>query len=324
MDRKNLSLDNNTYGKGNFSDVVHLDLSGNENLVIDDLKWLLRLSSLEYLNFDFIDLRKENHWLQMLTMLPSLSELHLSSCLLENANPSLQYANFTSLEYLDLSDNDFFSELPNWLFNLSGLYHLNLGENRFHGLIPETLLNLRNLQVLILQNNKVSRTIPNWLCQLGGLNKLDFSWNLFTSSIPITLGNLSLLTILSVANNNLTDSLPESLGQLSNLEVLDVGENSLSGIVSHRNFVKLSKLSYLSLDSPLFIFDFDPHWIPPFALQRLGLSYANLNLVPWLYTHTSLNYLSITNSLFAIKYREIFWSLAKNIRYLFIFDNSMH
>ncbi|XP_024628699.1 receptor-like protein 35 [Medicago truncatula] len=215
-------------------------------------------------------------------MLPSLSELHLSSCLLENANPSLQYANFTSLEYLDLSDNDFFSELPNWLFNLSGLYHLNLGENRFHGLIPETLLNLRNLQVLILQNNKVSRTIPNWLCQLGGLNKLDFSWNLFTSSIPITLGNLSLLTILSVANNNLTDSLPESLGQLSNLEVLDVGENSLSGIVSHRNFVKLSKLSYLSLDSPLFIFDFDPHWIPPFALQRLGLSYANLNLVPWL------------------------------------------
>jgi len=144
----------NTYGKGNFSNVVNLDLSGNENLVIDDLKWLIRLSSLKYLNFDFIDLRKENHWLQMLTMLPLLSKLHLSSCLLERAILSLQHANFTLLEYLNLSDNDFFSELPNWLFNLSGLYHFNLGENCFHGQIPETLLNIRNLQVLILQKKQ--------------------------------------------------------------------------------------------------------------------------------------------------------------------------
>jgi len=137
------------------------------------------------------------------------------------------------------------------------------------------------------------------------------------------LGNLSSLTILSVSCNHLTGSLPESLGQLWNLEELDVGGNSLPGIVSDKKFVKLSKLWHLWLDSPFFIFDFDPHWIPPFALQQLDLHYADLNLVPWLYTQISLNYLCITNSLFTIKHQEFFWSLAKNIRYLFIYDNSM-
>jgi len=95
-----LSLVNTPHGSKNLSNVVHLDLSHNENIVIDDLRELLRLSSsLEFLNLYFIDLQNQTHWLQILTMLPLLSELHLSRCLLENVSPYLLYANFTSLEY---------------------------------------------------------------------------------------------------------------------------------------------------------------------------------------------------------------------------------
>jgi len=323
LDCQNLSIVYTSYGSGNFSNVVHLDLSQNENLVIDDLRWLLRhSSSLQFLNLNFIDLHKQTDWLQILNMFPLLSELHLSSCLLESASPSLLYANFTSLQYLDLSYNDFFSELPIWLFNLSGLSYLNLEGNQFHGQIPYLFLNLPNLHSLILRENKMSGIIPDWIGQFANLQYLSLYGNLLIGSIPITLGNLSSLTVFNVALNNLTGSLPQSLGNLSNLEVLGFGENSLSGVVTHRNFANLFNLKRLFLGSPFFIFDFDPYWIPPFKLQYLVLEYADIKLVPWLYTQNSLN-IVINYSSFRNASQEKFWSLASNCFFLSLYHNNM-
>ncbi|KAK2407489.1 receptor protein EIX2 [Trifolium repens] len=325
MDCKNLSLVKTPlHGSGNFSNVVLLDLSENENLVIDDLRWILRLSSsLEYLNLNFVDLHKETRWLQILTMFPSLSELYLSNCLLESVNPSLLYANFTSLKYLDLSFNDFFSELPIWLFNISGLSYLDLRTNRFHGQIPKTLLNLRNLDSLYLRNNKLSGTIPDWLGQLRGLQNLVLGYNSFTGSIPTSFGNLSSLIFLSVSSNHLTGTLPESLGQLSNLEILSVRENSLSGVVSKRNFAKLSKLQMLGFGSPSLVLDFDPNWIPPFKLVNLVLEYVDLKLLPWFKTQTSLFSIAISHSLLKNVSQEMFWNLTTNCQYLYLYKNTM-
>ncbi|GAU18478.1 hypothetical protein TSUD_366610 [Trifolium subterraneum] len=323
LDCQNLSLVNSPPRRsGNFSNVIHLDLSANENLLIDDLRWLLRLSSsLEYLNMNSNNLRKETHWLQILTMFPSLSELCLSSCLLESVNPSLLYANFTSLEYLHLSDNGFFSELPIWLFNISGLSYLDLSVNLLHGKIPKTLLNLRNMDSLHLGDNKLSGTIPDWLGQLGGLKNLDLAFNSLTGSIPITFGNLSSLVTLGVFSNQLTGSLPETLGKLSYLKVLDIGKNYLSGIVSNKLFDKLSKLKELYLDSPSFIFHFDSHWIPPFELEYLTLGSVNLNDLPWIYTQTSLVSLFIENSIFTKASPDKFWSWLIHIENVFLPEN---
>ncbi|WJX93043.1 hypothetical protein P8452_74614 [Trifolium repens] len=325
MDCQNLSLVKTPlHGSGNFSNVVHLDLSENENLVIDDLRWLLRLSSsLQYLNMSFVNLHKETHWLQILTMFPSLSKLQLSNCLLESVNPSLLYANFTSLEYLDLSCNYFISEFPIWLLNISGLSYLDLRSNHFHGQIPKTLLNLRNLDSLFLGDNMFSGKIPEWLGQLGGLKILGLSYNLFTGSIPTTLGNLSSLTVLRVASNPLTGTLPECFGQLSTLEELDVRGYNLSGVISKRNFAKLSNLQILLFASPSFNFDFDPNWIPPFKLQYLVLEYVDLKLIPWFYTQTSLIYIKIENSLFNNESQEMFWNLTTHCQYLSLSYNTM-
>ncbi|KAG5098667.1 hypothetical protein JHK82_048521 [Glycine max] len=96
----------------NSSSLSHLDLSFNNNLVINSLRWLPHISSLAYLNLCVIDLHKETNWLQLVTMLPSLSVLHMCGCQLEDLSLSLQYANFTALKVLDLSINKFNSELP--------------------------------------------------------------------------------------------------------------------------------------------------------------------------------------------------------------------
>lgn len=258
-----------------------------------------------------------------MTKLPSLSELSLFSCQLNSASPSIDYANFTSLEYLDLSGNDLFSKLPYWLFNLSGLSYMNLGGNRFQGQIPSALLNIRNLHTLILWDNMLSGKIPDWLGQFGNLHYLILSHNLLTSSIPMTLGNLSSLRDFRVTSNQLTGTLPENFGQLSNLEVLSVAENYLSGVVSHRNFINVSNLQILALGSPSLVFDFDPHWTPPFQLHDLTLAYVNLKLLPWFYTQRSLDYLKMENSLFTLEPQEKFWSWAANIQFLSLFNNSM-
>ncbi|KAF7822874.1 receptor-like protein EIX2 [Senna tora] len=157
------------------SNLHYLDFSYNNHLKIDNLQWLSCFSSLKYVSFSGIDLHRETNWLKLATMLPLLSELYLSSCKLRNISSTLQYANFSSLQVLDLSLNDFGSVLlPNWLFNLSvDFSSIYLSGNSFQGQLPEGLLNLGKLHSLRLNGNKLSGPIPNWLGKLEHLQYLD-------------------------------------------------------------------------------------------------------------------------------------------------------
>ncbi|WVZ07111.1 hypothetical protein V8G54_020457, partial [Vigna mungo] len=101
------------------SNLRYLDLYYNYNISMDNLDWLSQLSSLRYLNLGYTYLRNANKWLQLFSMLPSLSDLRLSYCRLTNISPFLKNGSLTSIVTLDLSLNNFNSELPHWLFNLS-------------------------------------------------------------------------------------------------------------------------------------------------------------------------------------------------------------
>ncbi|XLQ99340.1 hypothetical protein S83_065539 [Arachis hypogaea] len=73
---------------------------------------------MKYLDLTGINLQEETNWLQLVTLLPSLSELYLEYYGVRDIYPSLQYANFTTLDVLDLSNNDFVpAKLPHWIFN---------------------------------------------------------------------------------------------------------------------------------------------------------------------------------------------------------------
>ncbi|XP_028785859.1 receptor-like protein EIX2 [Neltuma alba] len=228
-DCNNLSVADHTHFCGNSSIMHYLDLSYNDHLHMGSLDWLYRFPSLEYVNFTGINLQGRVDWIQLPTLLPSIKELSLENCQLTSINSPLQFVNLTSLEVLNLSNNDLSSEFPAWLFNLSDVTTIDLSFNFFRGQFPKRLLNLQKIKELNLNQNKFSGPIPDWLGQLEHLQVLDVSGNFFSGPIPSTLGNMSSLIILDVSSNNLNGSLPENLGHLSNLEDLGFGDNDLTG-----------------------------------------------------------------------------------------------
>ena len=139
---------------GNLSNLYYLNLSTYfMNFSVSNLNWLSGLSSLHYLSLISVNpIKASTHWLQVVNMLPSLIELHLSGCEIQNLPQTLQFVNFTSLSVLDLSYNNFNSSLiPHWLFNITGLTNLQLSSCYLKGSIPEiaigSLCNLRSLDI---------------------------------------------------------------------------------------------------------------------------------------------------------------------------------
>ncbi|XP_028760187.1 receptor-like protein 33 [Neltuma alba] len=263
--------------------VTELSLSYYGLEVINDLHWLSQLSSLKYLNLSDIDIGNDTKWLQHIAMLPSLSELHLSGCGLRDF-PSLDCANFTSLEVLDLSGNFYTvkSKLPDSFSNITNHIHeLDLYGCNFYGQLPNSLLNLQNLKYLDLGYNNFEGSIPDWLGQFEQLQHLDIYHNLFHGIIPSSIGNISSLFHLDLSYNQLNGDLPETLGQLHKLDHLDISGNLWIGVLSEMNFANLSNSTSLDLSSTSFEFDFDPKWVPPFQLDTLHL--RNTSIGPNVY-----------------------------------------
>ncbi|KAK7355241.1 hypothetical protein VNO80_14491 [Phaseolus coccineus] len=329
-----LNLSNNDFkflqfnsmgSRGNSTNLHYLDLSLNYDIVVYNLHWISNLSSLQYLNLNGVHIRKEIDWLQSVTLLPSLLELHLRDCQLETMYPLLQYANFTSLQLLNLGLNDFVSELPSWLFNLScHISHIYLFNNQIHGELPEAYPNLRSLKSLVFSSNYLKGPLPNWLGQLEQLQILDLSYNYFSGPIPSCLGNLSSLIQLVLNSNQLNGNLPKDLSQLLNLESLLVAENSLTGTVSERNLLSFSNLKHLSLNSPTLVFDFDPEWTPPYQLEMVEFGNVRDRLPEWLFTQSSLKDLTIVDSTASFEPLEKFWNFSKQLDYFYLVNNTIN
>jgi Leucine-rich repeat (LRR) protein len=141
---------------GNLSGLHYLDLS-NPDLYLDNLYWMSNFSSMKYLDMSSVKLHTTLDWLQIMSRLPSLSELHLQYCQLDSLNQSLGLVNFTSLLALDLSLNFFNHEIPNWFSNLSTtLLELDLSNNELKGEIPHGISNFQNLESLSLGYNHLT------------------------------------------------------------------------------------------------------------------------------------------------------------------------
>ncbi|CAJ2639464.1 unnamed protein product [Trifolium pratense] len=295
------------------SNLIYLDLSTDSIyasplkpfLHMNNLDWLSPLSSLKYLNLSGIDLHKETNWLQAVNTLPSLLELRLWGCNLNNfiINPSIQYSNLSSLITLDLAVNNITSQLPNLFFNLTkDLTYLFIYHNNIHGEIPSSLLNLQNLRYLDLYSNQLQGSLPDGISQLPNIQHLDLYGNMLSgSNIPSTLENLSSLNYLSIGGNN------------------------FSGEISENTFSKLSNLDYLDLTSSNFVFQFDLDWVPPFQLHELYLGNTNQgpNFPSWIYTQKSLQYLDLSSSGISLVDKNKFSSLIERIPYLYLSNNFM-
>ncbi|XLS58762.1 hypothetical protein HN51_008517, partial [Arachis hypogaea] len=129
---------------------------------VGNLNWISTLSLIQHLD------------LSIFGALPSLSELHLENCQIDNLAPSKGKANFTNLQVLDLSNNNLDQGIFSWISNLSRtLVQLDLRSNFLQGEVPKMLSRIQNLQSLVLQENQLSGKLPDSLGKLEHLEILD-------------------------------------------------------------------------------------------------------------------------------------------------------
>ena len=241
---------------GNLSRLIYLDLKEYFDLNAysdessqNDLQWISGLYSLRHLNLEGANLsRASAYWLQAVSTLPSLSELHLSSCGLSLLPPSLPSSNLTSLSVLVLSNNAFNSTIPQWLFQLRNLVLLDLSFDKLGGSILDAFPNttsleklkkmgsLCKLKTLILSENDLNGEITELIDVLSGCNDsslehLNLGFNKLGGVLPNSIGNLYNLQSLLLWDNSFVGSIPISIGNLSNLKELYLSNNQMSGTI---------------------------------------------------------------------------------------------
>ncbi|KAG6489966.1 receptor-like protein EIX1 [Zingiber officinale] len=243
---------------GNLSSLYHLGLQSARWLatpIAHRLDWLSGLSSLRYLDLSYVNLSTvSQNWLSDVNMLPSLRELYLVYCHLNNIPSSFNsHLNLTSLEILDLEANPFYSSsLPNWLWRLTNLSLLRIDAS---GLIPAGISNLTRLIQLDISGN-ISSPLPVEIWSLNHLVLLDLSDNtMLTGHIPAEIANLSSLQSLFLSYCSLNSQIPSEMGNLNSLTTLHLYFNSLSGPIPSDigNLTSLISLdlSYNSLSGPI-------------------------------------------------------------------------
>ncbi|XP_060172146.1 receptor-like protein EIX1 [Lycium barbarum] len=245
----------------NLTSLRILDL-GNNNLIVNDLRWLSHLSSLEFLSLGYNDFQVSN-WFQEISKLPSLKELDLSLCGLSKLVPSpadLANSSSISLSVLHLCCNEFSSSAEyGWLFNFSTsltsidlshnqfiqiddqfgslmyLEHLNLADqSNLKGGVPSSFGNLTRLRHLDVSNTRTYQWLPELFLRLSGsMNSLEVLGlndnSLFGSLLNVT--RFSCLKKLYLQKNALNGFFMERPGQVSSLEYLDLSNNQMRGVL---------------------------------------------------------------------------------------------
>ncbi|KAH6810697.1 hypothetical protein C2S51_024459 [Perilla frutescens var. frutescens] len=221
---------------GNLSSLQVLDVSnsGFQGLVADrGFEWITGLVSLKVLDMNGVDLSlvSSSNWLEMLNMLPHLTELHLSACGLSGSISYLSRVNLTSLSVIDLSLNSFSSAFPDWLVNISSLVYVDLSSSMLRGRIPLGFGALPNLRILKLDlNGNLSASARSMLKEgWQSIEFLSLASNRLHGKLPASIGNMTSLTNLNMFDNYVEGGIPSSIGSLCRLVSFDVSGNNMTG-----------------------------------------------------------------------------------------------
>ncbi|KEH16826.1 LRR receptor-like kinase [Medicago truncatula] len=328
-------------------------------MIADDLQWLSRLSNLRYLDMSCVNLSLAVGWLSSISKIPSLSELHLSTCGLHQVTPkSIIHLNssislkllghgensFNSsilqwivnvckvLTHLDLSFNSLQQNIPNDIGNMVFLQYLDLSFNELQGSIPKSFSSMCQLKKLDLSYNKLSgqlsHNIQQLCCAHNGLQELDLGDNPFESQPIPDISCFSSLDTLSLRNTNIVGILPKSFFHMPFLGTLDFSHNHLNGvdIIDETHLSNLSKLTVLDVTQNSLLFNLSSNWIPHFRLDTLHASSCTLGpkFPGWLKHNGELRNLEISNIGILDSFPKWFWNLSSSLTYLNVSYNKLN
>ncbi|KAA8540997.1 hypothetical protein F0562_024865 [Nyssa sinensis] len=151
-----------------------------------------------------------------------------------------------NLQFLDLSTNNFSGDIWSWP-GLVRLREFSVSENNFNGVIPPSILSENcSLQLLDLSENNFTGAVPKEISNCKDLVNINLSGNNFTGPIPAEIGSISGVEALFLGNNRFSREIPQSLLSLSNLTFLDLSNNSFGGDIQ-KIFGRFNQVKFLVL-----------------------------------------------------------------------------
>ncbi|XP_028769686.1 receptor-like protein 32 [Neltuma alba] len=149
------------------------------------------------------------------------------------------FCNFSSLQVLDLSLNNFSGAIPSCLMEMSEtLAILTLRKNNLTGKIPDKFPARCTLRTLDLHENSLDGPMPNSLANCLGLEVLDLGMNHIFDGFPCSLKNIPTLRVLVLRQNNFHGSIgcPNNNDIWQMLQIADLASNNFTGVLPGKSF----------------------------------------------------------------------------------------
>ncbi|XWS40960.1 hypothetical protein CRYUN_Cryun17cG0040100 [Craigia yunnanensis] len=276
-------------------------------------------------NLEFLDLFKtslETNFFQKIGAMPYLKFLYLWSCEVNGSLLTQDFCELTNLQELVIINNNLKDKLPECFSNLTSLERLDLSNNQFFGHIS-ALKSLTSLESLYLSSNQFSGNIST-LKSLTSLESLDLSSNQFSGNI-FALKSLTSLESLYLSSNQFSGNI-SALENLTSLQVLHLENNYIQIPSSLGPFFNLSKLKYIYANNNTIYAETNIHSsAPTLQLNEISLSscHGDVGSFPqFLYHQRDLVFVDLSNFYFKGEQFPI-WLLENNTKlHVLILTNS--
>jgi Leucine-rich repeat (LRR) protein len=167
------------------------------------------------------------------------------------------FCNLSSLEFLDLANNNLSGSLPQCLDNFgASLLVLDLQKNKFQGSIPDTWIRRsQDLSIINFSQNEFQGHLSRSLAKCTMLKVLDLSDNQFNDKFPFWLGHLPNLEVLILRSNKFNGPMetPQTYLKFPNMRILDISNNDLMGKLPSRLLKNWKAIKFENVDSSTYI-----------------------------------------------------------------------